>query len=163
LLIAFFGEARLQPDDNSNFILGSILILVCAFTYASYIVGSGRLIPLVGASKFNSYAMSFASIGVLLHFFITSDVPLWNFPATVYIYSFSMAILSTVIPSYLITEGIKRVGSDNVAIVASIGPVSTIAMAYFFLDEPVFFAQMVGTILILLGVLLVSKQKRKIL
>lgn len=163
LLIAFFGEARLQTDDNSNFILGSILILVCAFTYASYIVGSGRLIPMIGASKFNSYAMSFASMGVLLHFFITSDVPLWNFPTTVYGYSFSMAILSTVIPSYLITEGIKRVGSDNVAIVASVGPVSTIAMAYFFLDESIFFAQIVGTILILMGVLLVSRQKRNAL
>lgn len=162
LLIAFFGEARLQTGDSANFLLGSVLILACAFTYASYIVGSGRLIPSVGASKFNSYAMSFASIGVLLHFFITSDVALWHFPATVYYYSFSMAILSTVIPSYLITEGIKRVGSDNVAIVASIGPVSTIAMAYFFLDEPVFLAQITGTILILVGVLLVSRQKRSV-
>ncbi|MDZ7647735.1 MAG: DMT family transporter [Cytophagales bacterium] len=118
--------------------MGSVLILICAFTFASYIVGSGRLIPMVGASKFNSYAMSFASLGVLLHFFITSNVPLWHFPSKVYVYSFSMAILSTVIPSYLISEGIKRVGSDNVAIIASIGPVSTIGMASFFLDEPVF-------------------------
>lgn len=163
LLIAFFGETRLQTEDNSNFILGATLILACAFTYASYIVGSGRLIPMVGASKFNSYAMSFASMGVLLHFFITSNVPLWHFPPMVYVYSFSMAILSTVIPSYLVTEGIKRVGSDNVAIVASIGPVSTIAMAYFFLDESIFFAQIVGTILILMGVLLVSRQKRNAL
>ena len=162
LLIAFLGEVNLQSGHSEDFYLGSVLILICAFTFASYIVGSGRLIPMVGASKFNSYAMSFASLGVLLHFFITSNVPLWHFPATVYVYSFSMAILSTVIPSYLISEGIKRVGSDNVAIVASIGPVSTIAMAYFFLDEPIFLAQITGTVLILVGVLLVSRQKRNL-
>ncbi|HRG78895.1 MAG TPA: EamA family transporter, partial [Cyclobacteriaceae bacterium] len=62
---------------------------------------------------------------------------------------------------YLVAEGIKRIGSDNAAIVGSIGPVSTIAMAYFFLDESIFFLQIVGTLMILAGVLLVSGQRRK--
>ena len=72
-----------------------------------------------------------------------------------------MAIISTVIPSYLVVEGIKRIGADNAAIVGSIGPVSTIVMAYFFLDEQVYFLQLIGTAMILLGVLLISRQKRK--
>ena len=139
--------------------LGSLFIFICAFTYAAYIVGSGRLIPLVGAAKFNSYAMSFASIGVLLHFFITSNVSLLHFSPAVYIYSFLMALLSTVIPSYLVVAGIKRIGSDNAAIVGSIGPVSTIIMAYFFLQEAISLLQLIGTALILAGVLLVGKQK----
>jgi len=161
LLIAFFSEVDFQSEHSSNFILGSVLIFICAFTYAAYIVGSGRLIPLVGASKFNSYAMSFASIGVLLHFFITSDVSLWSFPSQVYVYSFLMAILSTVVPSYMVTEGIKRIGSDNAAIVGSIGPVSTLVLAYFFLQEGISLFQIAGTIMILSGVLLISGQKRK--
>jgi drug/metabolite transporter (DMT)-like permease len=66
-----------------------------------------------------------------------------------------------VIPSYLVAEGIKRIGSDNAAIVGSIGPVSTLAMAYFFLDEDLFFLQIFGTLMILAGVLLVSGQRRK--
>jgi drug/metabolite transporter (DMT)-like permease len=161
LLIAFLSEVNFQSAQNKNFILGSILIFICAFTYASYIVGSGRLIPMVGAAKFNSYAMSFASIGVLLHFFFTSKISLLNFPSTVYTYSFLMAIFSTVIPSYLVVEGIKRIGSDNAAIVGSVGPVSTIAMAYFFLNEAVFLLQIIGTLMILVGVLLVSGQRSK--
>lgn len=161
LMIAFLSEVEFQSSHNKNFILGSVLIFICAFTYATYIVGSGRLIPMVGAAKFNSYAMSFASLGVLIHFFITTEISLWNFSGTVYLYSFLMAILSTVIPSYLVVEGIKRIGSDNAAIVGSIGPVSTIAMAYFFLDENIFLLQIVGTLMILAGVLLVSGQRRK--
>lgn len=161
LLVAFISEVNLQSAQSSNFILGSVLIFICAFTYAAYIVGSGRLIPMVGAAKFNSYAMSFASIGVLLHFFFNSNISLWSFPPLVYVYSFLMAILSTVVPSYMVSEGIKRIGSDNAAIVGSIGPVSTLILAYFFLQETISVFQIIGTIMILFGVLLISGQKRK--
>ncbi|CAN5215519.1 DMT family transporter [soil metagenome] len=160
LLLAFFGELDFHSSQNKDFVLGSVFIFICAFTYAAYIVGSGKLIPMVGAAKFNSYAMSFAAIGVLLHFFITSSRSLFDLPMKVYGYSISMAILATVIPSYLISESIKRIGSDNAAIVGSVGPVSTILMAYFFLNESVFPLQIAGTCLILLGVLLIGKQKR---
>ena len=162
LLLAFFSEVDIDSSQNENFLWGSFLIFVCAFTYAAYIVGSGKLIPMVGAIKFNSYAMSFACVGVLLHFFVTSEQSLIELPAKVYTYSFLMAILSTVIPSYLVTLGIKRIGSDTAAIVGSVGPVSTILLAYFFLNESIFAMQIVGTAMILFGVLLVSRGKGEV-
>jgi drug/metabolite transporter (DMT)-like permease len=158
LLIAFVAEADLQSTSNKNFFLGASLIFACAFTYAAYIVGSGRLIPQVGAAKFNSYAMSFACCAVLIHFFITSDQSLLNHEPLVYMYSIAMAIFSTVIPSYLVSEAIKRIGSDNAAIAGSIGPVSTILQAYFFLAEPISLLQILGTVFVLVGVLLIGKK-----
>jgi len=162
LAIAFFGEVNFNSPQNKNFIFGSILIFICAFTYAGYIVGSGKLIPKIGASKFNSYAMSFASLGVLLHFFLFSDVSLLRLPASVYGYSFVMAILATVIPSYLVTASINRIGSDNAAIVSSVGPVSTILLARIFLNETITIWQLIGTTLILVGVLIIGRQKEKL-
>ena len=146
---------------GENFWKGSLLILVCALTYALYIVGSGKLIPVVGASKFNSYAMSFAAVAVLIHFFLTSSYSLLDQTAMVYMYSFAMAIISTVIPSYLISEAIKRVGSGNAAIIASVGPVSTILQAAIFLNEPVKTLQLLGTGLILAGVFMVGQRKQQ--
>lgn len=67
-------------------------------------------------------------------------------------------MISTVLPSYMSAAGIKRIGSDNAAIVGSVGPVSTILQAYFFLDEPITFWQMAGTVMILFGVLLVGRK-----
>jgi drug/metabolite transporter (DMT)-like permease len=163
LLIAFISEIDFSSSQNKDFMLGSLLILLCAFTYAAYIVGSGRLIPLVGATKFNSYAMSFASAGVLLHFFFTSDKSLLHYEPVVYGYSVAMALISTVIPSYMVVQGIKRIGSDNAAIVGSIGPVSTLLMAYFFLNENISVFQIIGTAMILAGVLLISGQKQKVI
>jgi drug/metabolite transporter (DMT)-like permease len=167
LLVTYVGlVAACVPElkgtgAGENFWKGSLLILVCALTYAMYIVGSGRLIPVVGASKFNSYAMSFAAVAVLIHFFLTRDNSLFNQGATVYGYSFAMAIISTVIPSYLITEGIKRVGSSNAAIIASVGPVSTILQASIFLYEPIYALQLLGTGLILAGVFMIGQKKQE--
>jgi drug/metabolite transporter (DMT)-like permease len=157
LLIAFVAEGNFETGANTNLVLGALLIFTCAVTYALYIVGSGRLIPSLGAAKFNSYAMSFACVAVLIHYAIVSDGSLLHHEPQVYVYSALMAVLSTVIPSYLVTEGIKRIGSDNAAIVGSVGPVSTILQAYFFLGEPVSVLQIAGTLLVLVGVLLIGR------
>jgi drug/metabolite transporter (DMT)-like permease len=158
LALAFYSEVDWSTEQNNDFYLGAILIFLCAITYALYIVGSGQIIPQVGAAKFNSYAMTFASVGVLLHYAIASDTSLFNLSPMVYFYSIMMALVSTVIPSYLVTEGIKRIGSDNAAIVGSIGPMSTILQAYILLHEPIFVLQIVGTLLILAGILLIGKK-----
>ena len=162
LLVAFMGEVSFGASDNPNFYLGCFLVFGCAITFATYIVGSGKLIPMVGPAKFNSYAMSFAAIGVLIHFFVTSDKSLLNLSNSVYLLSFGMAIVSTVVPSYLRSEGIKRIGSENAAIITSIGPASTIIQANIFLDEPIFALQIAGTILILSGVLLIGWKSKGI-
>lgn len=157
LMLAFWGEARFDTS-NPEFYKGCILIFCCAVTYAIYIVGSGRIIPGAGASKFNSYAMSFACIAVLIHYTLASGSSLLRLDSLVYLYSLAMAIVSTVVPSYLVSHGINRIGSDNAAIVGSMGPVSTILQAYFILGEPILVLQVAGTVLILIGILMVSKK-----
>lgn len=163
LVVAFTGEVSLGLSNDSDFYLGCFLVFACAVTFATYIVGSGKLIPIVGPVKFNSYAMSFAGIGVLAHFFATSEVSLFSFEGKVYLFAFLMAIISTVVPSYLRSEGIKRVGPETASIVTSIGPASTIIQANIFLGEPIFALQIAGTALILSGVMLISwKAKRNL-
>jgi drug/metabolite transporter (DMT)-like permease len=160
LAFAFFSEVDFSSQQNENVVYGSVCIFLCAITYASYMVGSGRLIPVVGASKFNSYAMSFACAGVLIHYIINSQRSLFQFSGTAYMYGLLMAVIATVIPSYLVTAGMKRIGSDNAAIVGSIGPVSTLLMAYLLLHERISISQIIGTAFILVGVLLIGKQKQ---
>jgi drug/metabolite transporter (DMT)-like permease len=157
LLLAFWGEASIDTS-GAGFAKGAILIFACAITYACYIVGSGRLIPVVGASKFNSYAMSFACLAVLVHFMVVNNNSLLSLESDVYWYSLAMALIGTVIPSYLVSEGIRRIGSGNAAIVGSIGPVSTIIQAYIFLGEPVLGLQIAGTAFILFGILMISRK-----
>ena len=157
--VAYFGEIQFT-EATDNFIWGSILIFICAVTYASYLVGSGRLIPKIGASKFTAYVMLAATIGVLMHFFIASDYKELQITKELTVYSLMLAVIATVIPSFLIAYGMKTIGANNTAIVTSIGPVSTILQAHWILGEHIFTAQIIGTILVIAGVLLIGwKQK----
>lgn len=154
LSVAFVSEATI--NTSPEFYLGAGFIFLCAITFATYIAGSGKLIPKIGSVKFNSYAMAAASVAVLIHYFIHTKGSLFGLSSLVYFYSFLMAIISTVIPSYLVAISLNRIGANNTAIVASIGPVSTILQAWWLLDESVSGWQIIGTLLILCGILLVS-------
>jgi len=159
IAIAYFGELGIELS-NPHFLLGSILIFICAITFAFYIVGSGKIIPLVGATKFTAYAMLASTAGVFLHFLIIGNYN--NMPAgdSFWGYGFLLAIVATVIPGFLISNAMKRIGSNNVAILSSIGPVSTIIQAHFLLGERIFFEQVIGTILVIAGVLLTGWKGR---
>lgn len=160
IILAFFGELELD-SANPNFFLGSGLVFLCAITYAIYISGSGRIIPQVGANRFTSYAMLAATGGILLHYVIGGNYTALGQGMSLWIYGPALAIIATVIPSYLISAGMKKIGSSNVAIISSIGPVSTIVQAHYFLGEPIFWQQIAGTGLVLTGILLLSKKGEK--
>lgn len=158
--IAYFGE--LSADiSNPGFFLGSLLIFICAVTYAVYLVGSGKLIPKIGASRFTVYSMLTATVCVFIHFALQNN---WSVlqegGSRLWLYSLFLGIIATVIPSFLLSAGMKRIGSNNVAIISSIGPVSTIVQAHFVLGEKIFAAQVAGTVLVIAGVLLIGWKSR---
>jgi drug/metabolite transporter (DMT)-like permease len=161
--IAFFGEVRIEAG-NSQFWWGSFCVFLCSVTYAVYIAGSGRIIPVIGSNRFTAYAMLSATIGVFLHFLAArgSVVPL--FDNAFLFYGLLLSVVATVVPSFLIAQGMKRIGSNNVAIISSIGPVSTIIQAHYVLGEKIFAEQIAGTLLVVAGILLLSwKRPKKVL
>ena len=72
-----------------------------------------------------------------------------------------MAVIATVLPSFLVSAGIKRIGAANASIVGSVGPISTIILAYIFLGERLGQLQLLGTVVVIGGVLLISLQKKR--
>jgi drug/metabolite transporter (DMT)-like permease len=136
--------------------LGVALIFGCALSYAAYLVGSGRLIPRVGSLRFTALAMIVSTAAMLVHFLVvggsfTGHVPL------VYMDGLLLALLCTVLPVFLLAEGIRRIGAGSAAIIGAVGPVSTIALAHVLLGEPVHFVQAVGTLLVLVGATVVAR------
>jgi len=160
IAIAYFGELKLDAS-NPKFFLGTFFIFLCALTFSIYLVGSGRLIPMVGATKFTAYTMTAAAVGVLLHYFFSGNT-IHQFSGPVLGYGLMLAIIATVIPTFFISNGLKKIGSNNVAIISSIGPVSTILQAHFILGERLIVAQVTGTVLVIAGVLLTGWRNRDI-
>lgn len=153
--IAYIGELRME-SGNPNFVWGSFLIFLCAVAYASYIAGSGRIIPAVGATKFTTYAMLFSTLGVFVHYALRGNYNALRHGTDLWLYGLLLAVIATVIPTYMLSFALKKIGSTNVAIISSIGPVSTIVQAHYILGEKIFTGQIIGTWLVLAGILLLS-------
>lgn len=93
---------------------------------------------------------------VILHYSVTVGGGLFACESGVYWLSIVMAVFITVIPSFLISEGISRTDSGNASIIGSIGPIATIVMANIFLGEIITSWQIIGTFVVLGGVLMIS-------
>jgi drug/metabolite transporter (DMT)-like permease len=158
IVIAYIGELQIDID-NPGFLWGSFLIFLCSITFSVYIVGSGRMIPSVGANRFTAWAMIASSMGVFTHFGIAGDISRTSVAVDYWYYGILLAVVATVLPSFFIAQGMKRIGSNNVAIISAIGPVSTIIQAHFVLGEHIFPAQIAGTLLVIAGVLLIGWKK----
>lgn len=158
--LAYFGELKIDTG-HPQFYWGSLLIFLCSITYAIYIAGSGRMIPQVGATKFTAYAMLASTTGVFVHFAIAGNGAQLREAGGFWWYGLLLAVVVTVIPSFLISLGMKKIGSNNVAIISSIGPVSTIIQAHLILKEKIFMAQIFGTVLVIAGVLLIGWKRPK--
>jgi drug/metabolite transporter (DMT)-like permease len=160
--LAYWGELN-QIPDTKMFFFGTWMILLCAITYAFYLVGSGKIIPKIGAPQFTSLSMLAASVGIFIHYFVTHqqdiasivDMPILHSSSVWYV--IALALIATVIPSFLISGGMKRIGSNDLAIITSIGPVSTLFQARWVLNETFSWEQILGTVFVVLGVILVKK------
>jgi drug/metabolite transporter (DMT)-like permease len=159
--IAYFGELQIDTG-NPNFYWGSFLIFLCSITYASYIAGSGYVIPKVGASKFTAYALLTSTAGVLLHYMLRGEYNMLQESKDLWWYGVLLALVATVVPTFMLSFALKKIGANNVAIISSVGPVSTIVQAHFILGEPIFTEQIIGTVLVLIGVLLLSIKPKKL-
>jgi drug/metabolite transporter (DMT)-like permease len=160
IALAYFGELQLE-HSNPQFFWGSFLVFLCAVTYSIYISGSGYIIPQVGATQFTAYAMLSATGGIFIHFLFEGTFAALEQGFSLWIYGLLLAVVATVVPSFLLSNAFRRIGTNNVAIVSSIGPVSTILQAHYILGEPIFAAQLAGTGLVLAGIIVLSWKAKK--
>lgn len=139
--------------------IGAIYILGSALSFALYLVFVGDYIQRLGSVLFTSIVLMLAAGMTALHFALTRSISVLVLPWEVYGLFLGLAVVSTVIPVFMISEGIRRLGASNTSIIASIGPVATIVLAYIFLGEPITALQLLGTTIVLIGVWLVSSRK----
>lgn len=157
--IAVVFSGKIETTGNTNPILGGILVFFAALTYSIYLVGSGELLPKFGTRRFTAYSMIAAGIMVLGHYAISGEGSLFNFSSRMYALVLYMAVFATFIPTFLISEGIRIIGSNNASIISAIGPISTILMAYFILGEHLYVHQWIGAVIVIGGVLLITLNK----
>lgn len=147
--------------QGGSVVLGASLVFASTLSYSIYLVGAGHAIARIGAMRFTAYAMVVASAASLLQFVVIHPLSALDLPLRVYELSIAMAIFSTVLPVFLLSFAISRIGSGSASLIGTIGPVSTIFMAYVFLNESISLLQIAGSTLVLGGVLIISMSSKR--
>lgn len=157
VLLAFGHDWKLGGD---NIVLGGLLVFGSAISYAIYLVGSGEMVRRVGAVRLTAYASSVASVLCIGQFMLLRPIGvLAELPAPVIWLSLINGTLCTVLPVLMVMMAVSRIGSGLAAQVGMIGPVSTIVLSLLVLGEPMGPWQIAGTVLVMLGVFVVSRYR----
>ena len=159
IVLAFFHDADMGHGGNT--VLGASLVFASTLSYSTYLVGAGHAIARIGAARFTAYAMVVASAASLLQFGVTHPLSALHLPLRVYELAIAMAVFSTVLPVFLLSYAIRRIGSGSTSLIGSIGPASTLYMAYVFLGESLSLLQIAGSSLVLIGVIIISLNSKK--
>jgi drug/metabolite transporter (DMT)-like permease len=150
VLVVFGHEVQL---DGTNTLLGGALVLGSAISYAVYLLYSGELVQRLGAIRLVGLATSAACGFCLLQFVLLRPwSAAWVAPEVIGL-SLANAVLCTAAPVLMVMMAIERIGSGLAAQVGMVGPMATLLMGVWWLDEPFNRWIAAGTLLVLAGVL----------
>jgi drug/metabolite transporter (DMT)-like permease len=152
----FLDELQFQ---SPHVLKGAAFVFASTLTYSAYLIGTGEAVARIGVSRFTAFAMLVACTATVLQFVVTHPPrSLLNLSVRVYQLSAVMAVVSTVLPVFMLSASIRLIGSGRAALIGSIGPVATLLMAAAILDEALTVQQMAGAGLVMVGVLSLSRR-----
>ncbi len=163
LALAYAGIVLVFAHDlmlgGDRVLLGALLVLGSALSYALYLIGSGELVKRLGPWRLVAYAMSVSTGAVLVHFGIARPWSSLQTVAAVHGLSLFNAVFCTVAPVVLTMLAVARIGAPGAAQAGMIGPVSTLFLGYWLLAEPITLRQLAGSALVLLGMYVLSQKR----
>lgn len=164
IAVSYVGMALVVwPDlhhSSRGLFLGMALVLGSSLTYALYLVGSGEMIPRLGANRFTGIALSIACVVAGMQFALTHPLSaLADLSPRAWGLGLVLAVVCTVLPATLLTNGMRHIGATRAALIGAVGPVATLFLGYVVLGETLAWIQAAGTVFVLGGVLMVSTQR----
>ncbi|MFM8681732.1 MAG: DMT family transporter [Alphaproteobacteria bacterium] len=141
---------------GSDVLRGAALILCGAALYAVYLVAGSQVIRRVGAMRFSANANIVSFLAIALHLSLESGLSTLVQPKPVYGLAVVIAIVSTVLPVFVVAEALRRVGANQVALIGAVGPVVALVLGHAGLDETMSATELAGAALILGGVVFVT-------
>lgn len=157
IILVFIHDLRIS--DHQVW-LGSGLVLGATISYALYLIGSGEVLTRIGSLRLVSYSMCVATTACLIQFLILRPLSSLIQPFAVYRLSFINAIACTVAPVIMTMTAVAYIGAPLASQAGMIGPVSTLLLGFWLLDEPITNLQLAGCGLVLIGITLLSKTKK---
>lgn len=159
LAVMYGHDLNIAPvgTDPADITKGTLLILASALSFSLYVLFSKKSIARLGSLLFTSIAMGSATIATIVHYTIVEGAVMPDMTAQIWGGVLILAIMATVVPSFMVSEAIKRIGPAKTSVSGTIGPVMTTIMAIMFLGEPFGWLTALGMALVMLGVTRLQK------
>ncbi len=154
IICIFLQDLSLQ---GKQVIEGSLLILLSALSYAIYMLFSKKHIDRLGSLLFTCISMASATFATIIHTGIVLsfgdlDTRSWEFSDELLAIILLLTFAATVVPSFMISEAVSRIGAANAALTGTVGPIMTSIMAVALLGEIFTLYHGLGMVLVILGV-----------
>ena len=156
MLLVFGHELSFEGRAT---LIGGGLVFASAISYALYLVYSGELVKRLGSLRLVGLATSVACLLCLLQFLLLRPLSAAIVAPEVIWLSLLNAVACTAAPVIMVMMAIERIGSGLTAQIGMVGPLSTIAMGVWLLGEPFDRWVLAGTVLVLSGVLWVTRAR----
>jgi drug/metabolite transporter (DMT)-like permease len=138
ILLAFGHEAAHSLDrPASQLFLGAGLVVGSAVGYAVYLVFGAEAVRRFGSLRLTGLASNVACALCIAQFCLLRPWHAWaEFTPAVWELSLFNATFCTVMPMWMVMRSMELIGASHTAQVGMIGPISTVALAVWILDEP---------------------------
>lgn len=147
-------------DQAGGSLLGDLLMILAAFSWAGYTVGARPLVEHYGAVPVTAWTLSLGTVFVVLAGIpdlLRTDIgalSAGSWLAIVYAGALSIGL------AYLIWNyGVRHLGNTRTAVFSNLVPVVALAVAWVWLDEVPLPRQMAGAAVIIAGVSLVQARR----
>ncbi len=149
------------PAGGSNVIIGTVLVLGCAVTFALYQLLAKGFITAMGSALFTSIALTGSAVACIAHYVIVSRSFDFSSSPRFFWLAAGTAIFATVMPSFLVNAGLARISPQSTSMIATISPLITISLAVWILGEQFTVYDAIGAAMVIAGVMLFALTDKK--
>lgn len=138
--------------DNhlTDTLIGISLVLLSAVFWALFIIYSKRAVSNISSTIFTSTYMCITTVLLLLGFIIDSKnfTTFLTLQTHTMIYLVFLAIFCSIIPSYLMSFGLKRINASLAAVISAMGPIVTLGLDVVILNHNLALNEIIGAIIV---------------
>ena len=158
LLVVFFTAL---PEGGHDVIIGTLLVLGCASTFAVYQLFAKQFIGIMGSLLFTGVALSSSAVACIIHYIVVSGGVDFTATHRFYWLAAGCGLFATVLPSFLVNAGLSRITAQSNAMISSISPLITISLAVAVLGEKFTIADAIGSAMVILGIAIFAVADQK--
>jgi len=156
VLVVFGHEAWLA--QNQSVAWGTTLVFLSTLSYATYLLFSGDVVKRLGAMRLVGLATSVACVLSIAHFLVTQPVgDITSIASEVVWLSLVNAVLCAAVPVLAVMMAIERIGPAASSQIGMIGPIFTILLGVWILNEAFTRWVALGAALVLAGIFVFTR------